>query len=1092
MNPIKNTDIESTPGYICPVTGLPILRRPEWTDVSFGKDYKLTVSILGDSIVLNEPSGYVTLQDAENTLRFSSKVVTEIITGGRPYVHISDYSNLRGASLEARKYYIDNMKKRERLLGLIFCGASSMFKMSIKLGKRLNIVKFNVQIANDYPEAVKLALKMLSTNKIREDKPIIASDHQKNLLKDALPTEKETICPVTALPVTTKPEWTDIDIDEDYSVSFSLIGNSILCTVPNGIPGNKGTHRLLEEREKVLREVDLLGKRYAEIRDHSMVTGRPSRESRMMLTDLLLKETNEGNLLGFWVFNAPLYIRWMLSVGAKIYKSPAPVAAVKDYKEAIENAVNVLDQNGVDFGTRQYKRFTKDDWAIELENYGIRFEFIGSDIIYTIANGSMKEAYIERLFKLNEKVLNEAGLTAKGYYYRILNWEKLERSTWKARRMYIDGIKKLNKKVPCKFSVIFGLNKLMSTMVGISKQFVPIPIATAKNLEEALTIIQREKKKETETKITKKGKKLPGKTFTEEQTGKYSEELLQFMGTINWDQKGISSEDIPNSHPFKSAFDAIAIIKGDIDDLFQERMQAEKSLKESEEKYRNILESIEESYYEVDLAGNFTFFNDSLCRIHGYPKGELMGMNYRQYTDEEYAKKLYQTFNKVYTTGKPNKIFDYELLRKDGTKIHMDVSVSLMKDSKGQPIGFRGIGRDVTERELAEEEKKRLQTRLQQAQKMEAIGTLAGGVAHDLNNVLSGIVSYPDLLLMQLSEDSPLIKLILTIQKSGEKAAAIVQDLLTLARRGVAVTEVVNLNHIISEYLKSPELEKLKSFHTNVQVEANLGTDLLNILGSPVHLSKTIMNLVSNAAEAMSDGGEILISTLNRYIDQSIRGYDDVTEGNYVTLTVSDTGVGISPEDIEKIFEPFYTKKKMGRSGTGLGMAVVWGTVKDHKGYIDVKSTVGKGTTFTLYFPVNRKGLPKDKSLISIEDYMGKGESLLVVDDVKEQREIAYVILKKLGYSVASVSSGEEAVDYMKDNSANLLVLDMIMDPGIDGLDTYKQILELHPGQKAIIASGFSETDRVKEAQRLGAGKYIKKPYTLEKIGLAVKEELEK
>ncbi|GAG03215.1 unnamed protein product, partial [marine sediment metagenome] len=273
-------------------------------------------------------------------------------------------------------------------------------------------------------------------------------------------------------------------------------------------------------------------------------------------------------------------------------------------------------------------------------------------------------------------------------------------------------------------------------------------------------------------------------------------------GAINWDQKGISLENIPNSHPFKPAFDAIAIIKGDIDDLFQERIQAEKSLKESEEKYRNILESIEESYYEVDLAGNFTFFNDSLCRIHGYPKDELMGMNYRQYTDKEYAKKLYQTFNKVYTTGKPNKIFDYELLRKDGAKRHMDVSVSLMKDSKGQPIGFRGIGRDVTERKLAEEEKQRLQTQLQQAQKMEAIGTLAGGVAHDLNNVLSGIVSYPDLLLMQLSEDSPLRKLILTIQKSGEKAAAIVQDLLTLARRGVAVTEVVSLNDIISDYLK--------------------------------------------------------------------------------------------------------------------------------------------------------------------------------------------------------------------------------------------------------------------------------------------------
>ncbi len=418
------------------------------------------------------------------------------------------------------------------------------------------------------------------------------------------------------------------------------------------------------------------------------------------------------------------------------------------------------------------------------------------------------------------------------------------------------------------------------------------------------------------------------------------------------------------------------------------------------------------------------------------------------------------------------------------------------------------LRREIEERKRAEEEQKRLETQLQRAQKMEAIGTLAGGVAHDLNNILGGVISYPELLLMEMPEESPLRKPILTIQKSGEKAAAIVQDLLTLARRGVAVSEVVDLNHIVSEYLISPEYEKLKEFHPNVKLETDFKEDLLNILGSPVHLSKSIMNLVSNAAEAMPEGGKIFISTQNRYIDQPLRGYDDVTEGDYVTLTVSDTGVGISPEDIEKIFEPFYTKKKMGRSGTGLGMAVVWGTVKDHKGYIDVQSTEGKarpprlspaerddggqGTTFTLYFPVTREELVKDKSPVTIQDYIGKGESILVVDDVEEQREIASGILKKLGYPVTSVSSGEEAVEYLKDNSADLLVLDMIMDPGIDGLDTYKRILESHPNQKALIVSGFSETDRVRETQRLGAGAYVKKPYLLEKVGLAVRTELDK
>ena len=282
-----------------------------------------------------------------------------------------------------------------------------------------------------------------------------------------------------------------------------------------------------------------------------------------------------------------------------------------------------------------------------------------------------------------------------------------------------------------------------------------------------------------------------------------------------------------------------------------------------------------------------------------------------------------------------------------------------------------------------------------------------------------------------------------TIQKSGEKAAAVVQDLLALARRGVITTEVVDLNGVIAEYFKSPEHEKLQSYHPGVDIETHLEKNTLNILGSSIHLSKTVMNLISNAAEAMPVEGKLTVSTENRYIDRPIGGYDYVKEGDYVVLTISDTGTGIAPDDIEKIFEPFYTKKKMGKSGTGLGMAVVWGTVKDHNGYIDAQSTEGKGTTFTLYFPVTRKESPEDKSDLTIESYSGNGESILIVDDVEEQRNIASGMLKELGYATVSVSSGEKAVEYLNIHKIDLLVLDMIMDPGMDGLDTYKNILNL-------------------------------------------------
>ena len=280
--------------------------------------------------------------------------------------------------------------------------------------------------------------------------------------------------------------------------------------------------------------------------------------------------------------------------------------------------------------------------------------------------------------------------------------------------------------------------------------------------------------------------------------------------------------------------------------------------------------------------------------------------------------------------------------------------------SQPQRIGDAIVGRvwsfrDVTERKRIEEERQRLEERLRRAEKMEALGTLAGGVAHDLNNVLGVLVGYSELLLMEIPEGNPLRRHVSNILQSGQRAAAIIQDLLTLARRGVAVSEVVNLNDVISDYFKTPEFEKLKTYHPQVTFKTDLDKDLMNIKGSPVHLGKTIMNLLSNAAEAISDHGEVTILTENRYLDKPIAGYDDIREGDYVVLRVSDNGKGISAEDLGKIFEPFYTKKVMGRSGTGLGLAVVWGTVKDHDGYIDVQSEEGKGSTFTLYFPVTRE-----------------------------------------------------------------------------------------------------------------------------------------
>jgi PAS domain S-box-containing protein len=504
--------------------------------------------------------------------------------------------------------------------------------------------------------------------------------------------------------------------------------------------------------------------------------------------------------------------------------------------------------------------------------------------------------------------------------------------------------------------------------------------------------------------------------------------------------------------------------------------------------YRLLFEAAPDGVEVLDARGNIIDCNETQEKLIGYTREQLTGTHTSEYFSER-SRISYLKNSRLSDKGYQET--EFELLSATGNTIPIIRKEKAIIDEDGNMIGAVIYNQDISARRKAEEEKNKLEARLQRAQKMEALGTLAGGVAHDLNNILSGLVSYPELLLIQVSDDSPLRKSLETIQRSGEKASAIVQDLLTLARRGIVHTQIINLNDIVRDHFRSPEHEKLNLFHPHLEFKMSLDDSLLNIMGSPVHLSKTVMNLISNAAEATVEKGIVRIITKNCYIDKPILGFDTVKEGEYAAIMISDTGIGISEDNVERIFEPFYSKKVMGRSGTGLGMAVVWGTVKDHNGYIDVQTIEGQGTSFTLYFPVTREDIVRDKPKLSIDDYRGKNESVLVVDDVEEQREIAFVMLTRLGYRVNVVSSGEEAVAFLKDNDMDLVVLDMIMDPGMDGLDTYKKILEFRPDQKAVITSGFSETERVREAQRLGAKRYIKKPYLLQTIGIAIRNELD-
>jgi signal transduction histidine kinase/ActR/RegA family two-component response regulator len=396
---------------------------------------------------------------------------------------------------------------------------------------------------------------------------------------------------------------------------------------------------------------------------------------------------------------------------------------------------------------------------------------------------------------------------------------------------------------------------------------------------------------------------------------------------------------------------------------------------------------------------------------------------------------------------------------------------------------------EIAERKKAEERERKLQEQLARSARMESLGILAGGVAHDLNNILGPIVAYPDLILKELPHDCTARDDVIAVRDSAIKAAAVIQDLLTLARRGSYQMQTVSINDVVTSYLNSPAFKEKLSLHSGVRVDTRLDEDRLPITGSAPHLSQVLMNLVINAMEATPGCGSITVETARQNLNYPRRAYDrEITPGVYAVLRVADTGKGIDADDVEHIFEPFYTKKQMGRSGTGLGLAVVYGVVSDLDGFIDLQTTPGKGSTFSLYFPA----LPNDvKNGTVAEGFDIRGsESILVVDDDESQRTLASRLLSHLGYNVATVGDGHTAVQIVREHGFDLVILDMIMEDDFDGLETYKCIRQTRPQQRCIIASGFSETERVREAEALGSGLYIRKPYTIDEIGRAVRSML--
>ena len=633
------------------------------------------------------------------------------------------------------------------------------------------------------------------------------------------------------------------------------------------------------------------------------------------------------------------------------------------------------------------------------------------------------------------------------------------------------------------------------------------------------------------------------------------------------------------------------------------RKHREETFRRGEEKYRTILESIENGYFETDIAGNLSFLNDSLCRIFGYRKDELVGMNIRQFADQANARKLYQTTNNVYKTGRPARAFDYEIIRKDDDRRHVEASISLVKPSKDQAIGFRGIIRDVTEKRQIEAElietknflqnildssidgiiatdlqgrvisttlnikdlmgydqgevigkkantfygkgvedekkimkelmakgelrnhemklrkkegglidvnisasllrdekgdiigtlgiyrdiidKKKLEAQVVQSHKMEAIGTLAGGIAHDFNNLLMGIQGYTSLMLLDIDPTHPYYERLKGIEKQVKSGAELTRQLLGFARRGKYEVKPTNINDLIE---KSSNM--FGRTRKEIRISRSYEKDVWTVEADQGQIEHALLNLYVNAWQAMPGSGELYLKTENVTIDVNYIAPYHVKPGRYVKISVADTGMGMDSATQQRIFDPFFTTKEM-RRGTGLGLASVYGIIKNHGGIINVSSKKGEGATFNIYLPASEKEVIEEKNPPA--EISKWSEGVLLVDDEDMIIDVGSQLLKKMGYKVLSAKSGKEAIQLYKENKdkIDIVILDMIM-PDMGGGATYDRLKEINPDIKVLLSSGYSIDGQATQILKRGCNSFIQKPFDMKGLSNKIRGILDR
>jgi len=513
--------------------------------------------------------------------------------------------------------------------------------------------------------------------------------------------------------------------------------------------------------------------------------------------------------------------------------------------------------------------------------------------------------------------------------------------------------------------------------------------------------------------------------------------------------------------------------------------RAELALQKSEERYRNIFENAVEGIFQSTPDGRILHVNPAMARFYGYETPleltesitDIQSQLYVNPADRQRFKDHLERYGTI-------EQFESERYRKDGTTVWTSVNAHIVRGPDGETVYYEGTSIDISERKTAEKEKEKLQKQLFQAQKMEAIGVLAGGIAHDFNNMLMGIQGYASLMLLDTRQDHPHYEKLTSIEQQIQSGAELTRQLLGFARGGRYEVKPTDLNELVRR--TSDMFGRTKR---EITIHRKLESELYPVDVDRGQVEQVLLNLYVNAWHAMPAGGEIYIESRNLIFVEGHSHHYSVAPGRYVKISVTDNGIGMDEETRQRIFEPFFTTKGMGR-GTGLGLASVYGIIKNHGGIINVYSEKGKGTTFNIYLPASEKEVIQEKEVSG--DILKGTETVLLVDDQETVLQVGEEMLRSLGYRVIPARSGKEAVAIYENNkeTIDLVILDMIM-PEMTGGETFEGLKTINDQVAVILSSGYSINGMAAKILKRGCKGFIQKPFNINELARKMREVLD-